>query len=132
MQMSLASQTRKLRYVVYIIAYNFVMHICAQFRDVVNSFAEKNIAPRAAEIDRTNKFPIVCCMLPYRYSIISLNLLCRISGPPWASLVSMESPHLRNMVDWNSDTFSTFSQWKHYPRTQDPLRFPMVLTPTSA
>ena len=30
-----------------------------QFRDAVTAFAQKEVAPRAAEIDRTNTFPVV-------------------------------------------------------------------------
>ena len=36
-----------------------VAHTDSQFRQVVHDFAQKEIAPRAAEIDKTNKMPAV-------------------------------------------------------------------------
>ena len=33
--------------------------LTVQFRQVVNGFAQKEIAPRAAEIDKTNRMPEV-------------------------------------------------------------------------
>lgn len=40
--------------------------VCMQFRNAVQEFAEKEVAPRAAKIDRSNTFPMVSasCRVP--------------------------------------------------------------------
>jgi hypothetical protein len=40
-----------------------------QFRQVVNGFAQKEIAPRAAEIDKTNRMPEVGLALDERIDL---------------------------------------------------------------
>jgi hypothetical protein len=53
--------------------------VCPKFRNAVTEFAQKEIAPRAAEIDKTNTFPTVC-QRPFFTSIYSLLQSTRIYG----------------------------------------------------
>ena len=39
--------------------YSWLIGVVLQFRNAVSEFAQREIAPRAAEIDRTNTFPVV-------------------------------------------------------------------------
>lgn len=61
-----------------------------QFRNAVADFAQKEIAPRAAEVDRSNNFPMVnkysnCAV--HRHINTSIHRIYGRSLDPWACWV---------------------------------------------
>ena len=54
-------------------------YLIQQFRQVVSGFAQKEIAPRAAEIDKTNRMPEVSHSVPDPIAVSTLIcFLCRL------------------------------------------------------
>ncbi|KAF7295564.1 Isovaleryl-CoA dehydrogenase [Mycena indigotica] len=68
----------------------------AEFRTAVTEFAAKEVAPRAAEIDKTNTFPSVC----------------RTFGGRWATWVYLGSPSPPNTAGWGWAICNTRLLWR--------------------
>ena len=68
--------------------WNTLTTSSCQFRDAVTEFAQKEVAPRAEEVDKTNTFPAVSTinlLTPASDSIISIGSLGEIRnhGSSW-------------------------------------------------
>lgn len=67
-----------------------------QFRNAVVDFAQREVAPRAAEIDKTNTSPLVSCSMLSFALLVTLG--SRIYGRSWVPWASSVSPLTKSTV----------------------------------
>jgi hypothetical protein len=75
------------------------MFIVNQFRNAASAFAQREVVPLAADIDRSNSAPMVCQLMVNHSRTVS-HLNCSISGRNSEIWAFLESPCLKHMEGW--------------------------------